>query len=62
MQKWKSKDSYISKAQGSQLVPTLPPTPCALASRSDNKIRDVLGRYVYYHLEIRQNLRILPNQ
>jgi hypothetical protein len=54
MQKWKINDSYISKAQGSQLVPPLPPTPWALASRRDNEIRDVLERYVYYHPEIRQ--------
>jgi hypothetical protein len=60
MQKWKSNDSYFSKAQGSQLVPSLPPTPWALASRRDNKIRDVLERYAYYHPEIRQNLPILP--
>jgi hypothetical protein len=62
MQKWKSNDSYISKAQGSQLVPSLPPTPKALASRRDGEIHDVLERYAYYHSEIHQNLLILPNQ
>jgi hypothetical protein len=36
------------------LVPPLPPTPWALASRRDNEIHDVLERYAYYHPEIRQ--------
>ncbi len=42
--KWKINDSYISKAQGSYLVPPLPPTLWALASRRDNEIRDLLER------------------
>jgi hypothetical protein len=64
MQKWKINDSCISKAQGSELVPPLPPTPWALASRRDNEIHDVLEmeRYAYYHPQIRQNLQILPSQ
>ena len=62
MQKWKINDSYISKAQGSQLVPPLPPTPWALVSRGDDEICDVLERYAYYHLEIHQNLQIFPSQ
>ncbi len=45
IQKWKINDSCISEAQGSELVPSLPPTPWALASRRDNEIRDVLERY-----------------
>ncbi len=57
MQKWKINDSYISKAQGSQLVPPLSPTPWALASRRDDEIRDVLERYMYYHRKIRQTCR-----
>jgi hypothetical protein len=44
------------------LVPPLPPTPWALASRRDDEIRDVLERYAYYHPEIRQKLLILPSQ
>ncbi len=47
------------KAQGSQLAPPLPPTPWALVSRRDNKIRDVLERYAYCHPEIHQNVQIL---
>jgi hypothetical protein len=61
MQKLKIKHSNISKAQGSQLVPPLPPTPWALVSRRDNEIRDVPERYAYYHPEIRQNLPNLPS-
>ncbi len=44
------------------MVPSLPPTPWALASRRDDEICDVLERYAYYHPEIRQNLQILPSQ
>jgi hypothetical protein len=62
MQKWKINDSCISKAQGSELVPPLPPTPWALASRRDNEICDVLERYAYYHPQIGQNLPIVPSQ
>jgi hypothetical protein len=58
----KVNDSCISKAQGSELVPPLPPTPWALASRGDNEIHDVLERFAYYHLEILQNMLILPSQ
>jgi hypothetical protein len=54
--------SSISKAQGSQMVSPLPPTPWALPSRRDDEIRDVLERYAYYHPEIRKNLQILPSQ
>ena len=43
----KNNDSCTSKAQGSELVPPLPPTPWALASRRDDEIRDVLERYAY---------------
>jgi hypothetical protein len=39
------------------LVPPLPPTPWAFASRRDNEIRDVLESYAYYHLEIRQTCK-----
>jgi hypothetical protein len=62
MQKRKINHSCISKAQGSKLVPPLPPTPWALASRRDNEIRDVLEKYAYYHPEIHQNMPILPSQ
>ena len=62
MQKWKINHSNISKAQGSLLVPPLPPTPWALASRRDDEIRDVLEKYAYYPPEIHQNLPILPSQ
>ncbi len=62
MQEWKNNHSNISKAQGSQLVPPLPPTLWALLSRRDDEIRDVLERYAYYHPEIRQNLQILTSQ
>jgi hypothetical protein len=55
MQEWKINHSNISKAQGCQFVPLLPPTPWALASREDNEIRDVMERYAYYHPEICQN-------
>jgi hypothetical protein len=44
------------------VVPSLPPTPWALAYRGDNEIHDVLEMYAYYHLEIHQNLQILPSQ
>jgi hypothetical protein len=37
--------SNISKAQGNYLIPLLPPTPWAHASRRDDEIRDVLERY-----------------
>jgi hypothetical protein len=56
----KSNHSNISKAQGSQLVSPLPPTPWALASRRDDEIHDVLERHAYYHPEICQILQILP--
>ncbi len=49
MQKWKSNDSNISLAQGSEMVPPLPPTPWALTSQGDDEIRDVLEMYAYYH-------------
>ncbi len=62
MQKQKNNHSIISKAQGSYLGPPLPPIPWALASWRDDKICDVLERYAYYHLEICQNLPILPSQ
>ncbi len=58
----KNKHSNISKAQGSKLVPPLPPTPWALPSRRDNEIHDVLERDEYYHPRIHQNLPILPSQ
>ncbi len=60
--KWKSNDSNISRAQDSQLVPPLPPTPWALTSQGDDEIRDVLVRYAYYHPEIHQIVQILPSQ
>ncbi len=62
MQKWKSNDSNISLAQGSELVPPLPLTPWAFTSQGNDEIRDVLERYVYYHPEICQILQILPSQ
>ncbi len=52
MQKWKSNDANISLAQGSKLVPPLPPTHWALTSQGDDEIHDVLERYAYYHPEI----------
>jgi hypothetical protein len=54
--------SSMSKAQGSQLVSPLPPTPWALASRRDDEICDVVERYAYYHPEIHQILQIFPSQ
>jgi hypothetical protein len=58
----KNYHSIISEAQGSQLIPLLPLTSWALASRRDDEIHDVLERYAYYHPEICQNLQILPSQ
>jgi hypothetical protein len=58
----KSVDSNISLAQGSKLVPPLPPTPWAFTSQGEDKIHDVLERYAYYHPEIRQILQILLSQ
>jgi hypothetical protein len=53
--------SFVASTWHAQL--TLPPTPWALTSRKDDEIHaDLLERYAYYHLEIRQNLPILPNQ
>jgi hypothetical protein len=62
MQKWKINDSNISLAQGSELVPPLPPTPWAFTCQGDNEIRDVVERNAYYHPEICQILQILPSQ
>jgi hypothetical protein len=62
IKEWNNNHSNISKAQGSQLVPPLLSSPWALASRRDDEIRDVLERYTHYHLEIHQNLPILPSQ
>ncbi len=39
------------------MVPPLPPTPWALASRRDDEIRDVLEKYAYYHPKILKTCR-----